>query len=169
MTKKHSPAAADEIDLRILEMLQEDSKLGIQTIASKIGKGISTVHARVKSLEERGFIKKWCAVLNPDLLDRPTLALIFVTIRYRLPGKEDVLSQKQFCREISKHPYVQEVFVLGGQYDVFLKVRTKDTAEMNRFITEFLRELPAVDRTLTMFVMDNYLESLALGQLARQS
>ncbi|RDE14276.1 MAG: hypothetical protein C4K49_07750 [Candidatus Thorarchaeota archaeon] len=166
MAKKHRPVAADEIDLKILEMLQEDSKLGIQTIAERIGKGISTVHARVKSLEDRGFIKKWCAILNPELLDRSTLALIFVTIRYRVPGKDEILSQKQFCEEISKHPFVQEVFVLGGQYDVFLKVRTKDTAEMNRFITEFLRELPAVDRTLTMFVMDSYLESLALGHLS---
>jgi len=166
MSKKHRATAPDEFDVQILEMLQEDSKLGIQKIAASIGKGISTVHARVKSLEDRGFIKRYCAVLDPALLDRSTLALIFVTIRYRVPGKDDLLSQKQFCQEIAKHPYVQEVFVLGGQYDVFLKVRTKDTAEMNRFITEYLRELPAVDRTLTMFVMDTYLESLALGHLS---
>jgi DNA-binding Lrp family transcriptional regulator len=44
-------------------------------------------------------------------------------------------------------------------------VRTKDVEEMNRFIVDFLRELPAVERTLTMFVMDNYLETQELRRL----
>jgi DNA-binding Lrp family transcriptional regulator len=79
--------------------------------------------------------------------------------------KPDLLSQKEFCREISQHPFVQEVFVLSGQYDVFLKIRTKDVEEMNRFIVDFLRELPAVERTLTMFVMDSFLETQQLRKL----
>ncbi len=116
-------------------------------------------------MEEEKIIKKYSAILDPVLLDRPTLALIFVTIRYRVPDRADLLSQKEFCQEIAKHPFVQEVFVLSGQYDVFLKVRTKDVEEMNRFIVDFLRELPAVERTLTMFVMDNYLETQELRSL----
>jgi DNA-binding Lrp family transcriptional regulator len=155
----------DETDLKILELLQEDCKLGVQKISQTVGKGISTVHARIKALEQRSIIRQYSAILDPLLLDRSTLALIFVTIRYRVPNQPDILSQREFCEEISKHPYVQEVFVLSGQFDVFLKVRTRDVEEMNRFIVDFLRELPAVERTLTMFVMDNFLETQQLRRL----
>ncbi len=157
----------DEIDLKILELLQNDCKLGVQKISEEVGKGISTVHARIKSMEQRQIIKKYTAVLDPILLDRPTLALIFVTIRYRVPGQPVLLSQKEFCEEVAKHPFVQDVYIMSGEYDVFLKVRTKDVKEMNRFIVDYLRELPAVDRSLTMFVMDDVLETLELRELLR--
>jgi Lrp/AsnC family leucine-responsive transcriptional regulator len=162
---KHVSAILDDTNFKILELLQEDCKVGVQKISEQVGKGISTVHARIKVLEESGIIKQYSAILDPVSLNRPTLALIFVTIRYRVPGQPDLLSQKEFCQEIAKHPFVQEVFVLSGQYDVFLKVRTKDVEEMNRFIVDFLRELPAVERTLTMFVMDNFLETQELRKL----
>jgi Lrp/AsnC family leucine-responsive transcriptional regulator len=165
---KHGFAELDETNLKILELLQEDCKIGVQKISEKVGKGISTVHARVKALEQSNIIKHYTAVLDPVMLNRPTLALIFVTIRYRVPGQSDLLSQKEFCQEIAKHPFVQEVFVLSGQYDVFLKVRTKDVEEMNRFIVDFLRELPAVERTLTMFVMDDFLETQELRRLTEE-
>ena len=155
----------DDTNLKLLEMLQQNCKLGVQKLSESVGRGISTVHARIKTLEQGKVIRKYSAILDPVLLNRPTLALIFVTIRYRVPGEPDLLSQKKFCQEISQHPFVQEVFVLSGQFDVFLKVRTKDVEEMNRFIVEFLRELPAVDRTLTMFVMDNFLETQELRKL----
>ncbi len=162
---KDSDALFDDINFKILELLQEDCKLGVQKISESVGKGISTVHARIKSLEQNKIIKQYSAILDPVLLNRPTLALIFITIRYRVPGQPDLLSQKEFCREIAKHPFVQDVFVLSGQFDVFLKVRTKDVEEMNSFIVDFLRELPAVERTLTMFVMDTFLETLQLRKL----
>ncbi|MFX1261377.1 MAG: Lrp/AsnC family transcriptional regulator [Promethearchaeota archaeon] len=155
----------DETDLKILELLQEDCKLGVQKISQTVDKGISTVHARIKALEQKSIIRQYSAILDPLLLDRSTLALIFVTIRYRVPNQPDLLSQREFCEEISKHPFVQEVFVLSGQFDVFLKVRTRDVEEMNSFIVDFLRELPAVERTLTMFVMENFLETQELRKL----
>lgn len=156
----------DETNLKILELLQENCKLGVQKISDIVGMGISTVHARIKAMEQNNIIKQYSAILDPVLLNRPTLALIFVTIRYRVPGEPDLLSQKKFCEEISKHHFVQDVFVMSGQYDVFLKVRTKDVEEMNQFIVGFLRELPAVDRTLTMFIMGNFLETQELRKLA---
>ena len=162
---KHEYAVLDDTNFKILELLQEDCKIGVQKISKRVGKGISTVHDRVKALEQSKIIKQYTAILDPVLLNRPTLALIFVTIRYRVPGLSDLLSQKEFCQDIAQHPFVQEVFVLSGEYDVFLKVRTKDVEVMNQFIVDFLRKLPAVERTLTMFVMDNYLETQVLRKL----
>jgi DNA-binding Lrp family transcriptional regulator len=85
--------------------------------------------------------------------------MVLITVRYRVPGQRKVLSQREFCKEIAEHPFVQAVHVLSGEFDVLLKVRTRDVNQMNRFIVDFLRQMPAVDRTLTMFVMDTYLDS----------
>lgn len=58
--------------------------------------------------------------------------------------------------------------MLSGEYDVLLKVRAENIEEMNTFIVDFLRELPEVDRTLTMFAMDSYLDTLEVRDLANQ-
>jgi len=156
----------DKTDLEILAILQKDSKRSIAKIAEEVGKGISTVHDRIRALQNANIIKGYTVVLSPELLGRETLAFILITIRYRVPGRKSVLSQREFCQEIAGHPLVQSVHVLSGEYDVMLKVRTKNIEEMNHFIVDFLRELPAVDKTLTMFAMDTYLDSLELRNLS---
>ena len=120
----------------------------------------------MKALKDTGVIKQYSAVVDPAEVDRETLAFILVTVRYRVPGQKTVLSQREFCKEIAGHPLVQGVYVLSGEYDVLLKVRTKSIEEMNRFIVDFLRELPAVDKTLTMFAMGTYLDTLELRDLS---
>ena len=159
----------DDIDKKILKLLQEDCKRSISEISKTVDKGISTVHARIKVLEQMGIIRQYTAVIDPSLLGRSTLAFILVTIRYRTPGKNEILSQREFCKEIAQHPYVQDVHVLGGEFDVLLKVRTRDVEELNRFIVDFLRNMPSVDRTLTMFAMESFLETLELRDIDTKS
>jgi len=155
----------DETNRKLLHLLQRDSKQSISKLSDALGIGISSVHARMKALKESGIIKNYSAVVDPDGVKRGTLAFILVTVRYRVPGRKGVLSQREFCEEIAGHPLVQGVHVLSGEYDVLLKVRAESIKEMNNFIVDFLRELPEVDRTLTMFAMDSYLDTLELRGL----
>jgi Lrp/AsnC family leucine-responsive transcriptional regulator len=155
----------DKTDIQLLELLQQDGRMSVSALSKEVGKGISTVHARIGNLRKRGIIEQFTTVLNPVKIGRPTLALILITIRYRVPGSRKVISQREFCEEIAQHPIVQEVHVLSGEFDVLLKVRTKDVQEMNNFIVDSLREMPAVERTLTMFAMDTYLDTLMLRNI----
>ncbi len=162
MTEKSSTNPAiklDGFDYKIIALLQKRGRMTYQEISKEIGKGISTVHNRVRALEEAGVIKGFTAVLDGSKVGRPTVAMVLITIRYRVPGRKTVLSQREFCDEVAQHPLIQSVHVLSGEYDVMLKVRTRDVDEMNRFIVDFLRQMPAVDKTLTMFVMDTYLDT----------
>ncbi|NHJ12933.1 MAG: Lrp/AsnC family transcriptional regulator [Candidatus Thorarchaeota archaeon] len=158
-------AKIDDTDIQILRLLQRDGRMSLADIAKEIDKGVSTIHARMRRLKTEGVIKQYTAVVDPTKLGRTTLGIILVTVRYRAPGQRGVLSQREFCEEIAKHPLVQEVHVLSGEFDVLLKVRTKDVSEMNQFIVDFLREIPAVERTLTMFALDTYLDTLELRNL----
>jgi DNA-binding Lrp family transcriptional regulator len=155
----------DETNLELLRLLQIDSKMKISELAKEVGKGIATVHSRMKSLEQRGVIERYSAILKPEKVGRETLAFILVTVRYRVPGRKGVVSQRDFCKEIAIHPLVQGVYVVSGEYDVLLKIRARNIDEMNRFIVDFLRELPQVDKTHTMFAMDTYLDSPELRDL----
>jgi DNA-binding Lrp family transcriptional regulator len=155
----------DETNKKLLHLLQKDSKQSIAKLSEALGIGISSVHARMKTLKESGVIKQYSAVIDPSRVKRGTLAFILVTVRYRVPGRKEVLSQREFCEEIAGHPLVQSVHVLSGEYDVLLKVRAENIGEMNKFIVDFLRELPEVDKTLTMFAMDSYLDTLELRDL----
>jgi DNA-binding Lrp family transcriptional regulator len=166
MTEKSSAHSHyDATDIEIMKILQRNARAKHADIAKKVDKGISTVHARMKRLKKDGLIDKYSAVLNPKMLGRGTLAFILVTVTYRIPGGEKVVSQREFCRDIMGHRLVQSVHVLSGEYDVLLKVRARDIDEMNRFIVDFLRKKPAVDKTLTMFAMDTYLETHELRGL----
>jgi Lrp/AsnC family transcriptional regulator, leucine-responsive regulatory protein len=167
MTETYSeyPKDLDETDLDLLRLLQIDSKMKISELAKEVGKGIATVHARMKLLKQKGVIKNYSAILDPKKVGRETLAFILVTVRYRVPGRKGVVSQREFCKEIAVHPLVQGVHVVSGDYDVMLKVRTRNIDEMNRFIVDFLRELPQVDKTHTLFSMDTYLDSPELRDL----
>ncbi len=155
----------DSVDREILALLQTDCKQNISSIADAVGKGISTVHSRIKSMENPDVIMGYKAVVNPHAVGRDVLAFILTTVRYRVPGQQKVLSQREFCRQIAQHPLVLGVYVLSGEYDVLLKVRAKDIEELNHFIVEFLREIPAVDKTLTMFAMETFLDSLELRNI----
>ncbi|MHA1943436.1 MAG: Lrp/AsnC family transcriptional regulator [Candidatus Thorarchaeota archaeon] len=165
MSEKITGLKIDDTDIKLLGLLQMNSKMNNAKLAKEVGRSISRVHTRVKSLQAREIIERFTVVLDPKKLDRATLAFILVTVRYRVPGKRDVLSQREFCQTIAKHPLVQGVHVLSGEYDVLLKVRTKNIDAMNRFIVDYLRELPEVDKTLTMFAMDSYYDSLELREL----
>ncbi|MFX1367625.1 MAG: Lrp/AsnC family transcriptional regulator [Promethearchaeota archaeon] len=159
---EESSVKLDKTDIRILEILQRDGRMSLANIAKEVDKGVSTVHARMKRLRKEGIIHQYTAVLDPVKLGRPTMGIILVTVRYRVPGRKGVISQREFCEEIAQHPLVQEVHVLSGEFDVLLKVRTRDVQEMNSFIVDTLREMPAVERTLTMFAMDSYLDTMML-------
>ena len=161
MTEKSS-IKLDKIDKKILRLLQENARMTIKEISKKVGKGISTVHNRMRALESAKVITGYAAVIDGRMVGRPTLGMVLVRVRYRVPGRRDVISQREFCQEIAEHPFVQGVHVLSGEWDVLLKVRAHDVDEMNGFIVDFLRQLPAVDRTLTMFVMDTYLDTVKI-------
>jgi DNA-binding Lrp family transcriptional regulator len=117
-------------------------------------------------MEASGIITGYRAVVDPQAVGRQVLAFIMTTVRYRVPGRQKIVSQRDFCREIAQHPLVLGVYVLSGEFDVLLKVRARDIDELNHFIVEFLREIPAVDKTLTMFAMETFLDSMELRSIS---
>ncbi|MGB3457944.1 MAG: winged helix-turn-helix transcriptional regulator, partial [Halobacteriota archaeon] len=71
----------DEIDKKIIEMLQEDSRKTFVEIAKELGVSDPTIHVRVKKLQEAGIIEKFTAVLAPAKVEMGVAAFIEINIK----------------------------------------------------------------------------------------
>lgn len=144
----------DEKDLRIIEVLKQNSKLTTQQIAKKVNIPITTIHNRIKNLERLGVIKGYSVVLDYKMLGRPILGYVLVTAVSALPtGKK--LFQEDVAKEIRKLHGVEEVCIVTGGTDILVKVRVKDVDELNDFLIKKLRRIDGVDKTQTMIVLSS--------------
>ncbi len=58
----------DEIDLNILDVLQQDGRITVLDLAEKVGLSPTPCGRRLRALEEKGFIEKYVALLQPKSL-----------------------------------------------------------------------------------------------------
>ncbi|MCD6264243.1 Lrp/AsnC family transcriptional regulator [Candidatus Bathyarchaeota archaeon] len=154
-----SAVSLDEKDIQILRLLQEDCKRPVREISRRIGSPITTVYARIKRLEEQGVIKAYKAILDAEKLGRGTTAFILASFRYRMPGIEKTLSQRDIAREVAKFPEVQEVHIITGDWDILIKVKERDVNAIGRFVVDKLRTVRGIERTLTCMVFDSAKET----------
>ncbi|KYH38310.1 MAG: hypothetical protein AYL28_004140 [Candidatus Bathyarchaeota archaeon B23] len=152
----------DERDREILRLLQGDGKTSAREIAERLGCPLTTVYSRIRRLEESGIIRGYKAILDADKLGRPTTAFILASFTYRTPGIHETLDQREIAREIAKFPEVQEVHIITGDWDILIKVKARDVAEIGRFVVDKLRTVRGVERTLTCMVFDTAKETLDL-------
>jgi Lrp/AsnC family leucine-responsive transcriptional regulator len=138
----------DSADKRILQLLQHDAKITTKEIADKLGKSITPVSQRIKKLEEGGYIKRYVALLNKDLIGKTLIA--FTTVQLKEHSQRAL---QGFEREGVKFPEVMECYRLTGQFDFLLKVAIADMQEYNDFLMNKLATLPNIGAVQTSFVL----------------
>ncbi|MGB9853336.1 MAG: Lrp/AsnC family transcriptional regulator [Candidatus Bathyarchaeales archaeon] len=143
----------DDVDLRILNLLQEDSRLSYNKIASKLGISVGTAYNRIKSLEERGVLKGYTVLIDMAKAGYNLTALILI----QAEGKHllDVET------EVAKMDNVVSVYDITGDFDIAVIARFKDRDSLNQFIKNLLG-LPYVKRTVTNVVLNVVKEDLKL-------
>ncbi|MDH7786713.1 Lrp/AsnC family leucine-responsive transcriptional regulator [Ochrobactrum sp. 19YEA23] len=134
----------DEIDKRILRVLQRDGRIANNDLAREVGLSPSPCLRRVKLLEEAGVIDRYVAVLNPAKIGK---GLTFFT-RIRL-DRQDEETLQEFAREISKLPQVLECYFMLGDYDAMIRVVAADIEEYRRFQSEYLSRIKGVQNLKT--------------------
>ena len=144
ITKK----SLDKVDRSILKVLQDDGRISNVELAEKVHLSPSPCLARVKRLEDEGYIKGYRAELEASLMGYGTVAFIQVSLQRTT---EDVFSE--FKREVSRDPVVSECFMVAGGYDYLLKVRFAD-ADQYRAVLERVVKFPGVAQTHTYMVIE---------------
>lgn len=143
----------------LLRALQANSKRSLRELAREVGLPISTVHEKIRRLEREGIIKKYRAVLDEKRLGFLVTGFILVSIVYSV---ENQTSQKRIAEKIAALPNVQEVHIISGDWDLIVKVKAKGVDELGSFITEKLRNIHGVGKTLTAVVFETVKEEATL-------
>ena len=143
--ESESSEKIDEIDLQIISLLQEDSRLSFNKIAKELGVSVGTVCNRIKSLEEKGIIKGYTAIVNPIKIGYGLTAIILI----KAEGKHLVDVE----REVAKMKHIVSVYDITGDFDIAVIARFKDIFGLNTFIKRLLA-IPYVKRTVTNVVLN---------------
>lgn len=118
----------DEIDLKILKILQADGRTALSEIARRLDMGSATIHERANALEAEGFITEYRAVLDPELLGVNNVAFVRVTTE---AGRFSAVAER-----LAERTDIQEIHEITGDADLLLKVRVETQAALTDLLTE---------------------------------
>ena len=145
----------DEIDVRILELLQERGRIKRNQIAEEVGLSLPSISERMRKLEERGVVTGYSAHLDPKRLNFDITAFI----RVRVEGSSNYAA---FIEKATSRPEVLELHSITGEGSHILKIRVKNTAALERLLFQIQR-WPGVHGTLTSMVLSTFKETFELA------
>lgn len=148
----------DRFDRAILQALAGDGRLSHAELARRVGLTKSPVQARVKRLEDAGYIAGYRAMLNPIRMGLAHVAYVEV----RLADTREAALQA-FNRGVRSIPEIEECHMIAGHFDYLMKVRTGDIAQYRRVLAEQISTLPHVASTSTYVAMETVKET-GLGE-----
>lgn len=138
----------DDIDFKILRILQKDSKKTTKEIADIINLSASPVYERTRKLEKKGYIKKYVALLDKKLVRRPVTAICMVSLRYHNEGFIDT-----FEKQIKALDEVQECYHMAGKVDFFLKINIESLDLYHDFVRSKLSKIENIGFLESSFVL----------------
>ena len=142
----------DDIDGKILSILQNDARTSNAEIARRLAMAPSAILERIRKLETRGLIEGYEARLNPKALDMGLLAFIYVRADERIGSRE-------IGDELAMIPEVQEVHHIAGEDCYLLKVRVDDTNALSDLLRQRLGPIDAIRSTRTTIVLSTIKET----------
>ena len=136
----------DEVDHQILDILIDNTRIPFTDIAKKLLISAGTVHVRVKKMEEAGLIKGSTLNLDYVKLDYSFIAYVGIFLeKNRMTDK--VLT------DLKAIPYVTVAHITTGRFNIFCKVRAKDTKSAKDIIF-LIDDISGVQRTETMISLE---------------
>ena len=151
----------DEIDIQLLKTLQKNAKLTTKELAEAVHLTPTPVFERQKRLERQGYIKRYIAVLDPELMGQGLL--VFCKVKLKQINHE---LAEAFARRIQRTPEVTECYNTSGSFDYLLKVRTADMKHYQEFILNKLGNIENLASIESIFVMDEVKHSYGINLCA---
>lgn len=153
----------DELDARILEILQGNARVTQAEVAKAVGLAPSAVLERIRKLEAKGVIREYVAAVDPHVAELPLLA--FVSVRTNEYGPEQPAAQA-----LAQIPQVLEVHHVAGDDCYLLKVRARDAEHLGQLLRQEIAAVPNVTSTRTTIVLGTSKETIRIpiGRAARR-
>lgn len=148
----------DVIDLKLMQLLQDDSKQTNKELSNKLNLSVTAVYERIKKLENKGVIKKYVALINKEKVDKSFVAFCHVKL---IQHSQDYVVK--FEKEVTSLNEVLECYHISGDYDYLLKVLVKDMEEFREFMVNGLTKINHIGSTHSMFVINEVKYTTAIN------
>lgn len=137
----------DELDLKILKILQYDAKYSLDEMAKELKIPKSTLAYRIKRLEKEGVIKGYYAYIDPASLNLDYIVISSVKAKY---GKD---YHVELGNKLAQIPGVWGVYFVLGENDFIVMARYRNREEFMEKYLERVMSIPEVERTSTQVVV----------------
>lgn len=142
----------DDIDVRIVDLLQRNGRTPQSDIARAVGLAPSAVLERVRKLEAKGIVRGYAALLDPESVDLGLLA--FIAVR-----TEGIQGDEEAGRLLAEIPEVLEVHHVAGDDCFLLKVRVRNTSALGDLLKARLSHITGITSTRTTIVLGTLKET----------
>lgn len=136
----------DDVDRKILELLQADGRMSLAELAEKVG--LSPCLRRVRMLEN-GVISRYVAVLDQRAVGLPVS--VFVSIKLEKQRQE---SLDRFAKAIARWPEVLECYLMTGPRDYWMRVVVPDLEAYERFVKQKLTRVEGIASIESSFALE---------------
>jgi len=143
----------DEIDIRILELLQKDARAPLTRMAKAVRLTSPSVHERISKLEREGYIKGYSTILDYKKLGFGITAFVGITL-----DRTVCCTDEEMISAINGIEDILECHRLAGDEDLLLKVRTTDTHSLEKILGEKIARVKGVSRTRSVVVLSSPIE-----------
>ena len=137
---------------RILQIIEKNSKVGIDEIAIRLGENEIDVANEIKAMEEEGVICGYHTLIDWGKTNiEKVSALIEVTVTPQRGQGFDSIAER-----IYNYPEVNAVYLISGGYDLLVMLDGKSLKQVASFVSDKLSTLDSVLSTATHFVLKRY-------------
>ena len=140
----------DGLDRKILHSLSNDARRPLARVAEELQIAQTTLHQRVRRLEEQGVITGSRLVVDWDQAGLPVAALISIEVTRR--G-----SLADTAERISANPYVMSCFAITGEFDLLLVVRAESSAHLGEILEDLRNQ--GLGHSRTVVVLSTFYEN----------
>ncbi|MDR7330233.1 Lrp/AsnC family transcriptional regulator [Corynebacterium guangdongense] len=147
----------DDVDRRILTLVQENARISAAGLAHHTGVSSSTCLRRLRALEDEGVIEGFHARVDPAALGFSTQVIAFITL-----GKEDRATVEALEEGLAAIPEVLTAERLFGDPDFLIRLVARDLTDYQRLRDDHLAALPGVEKITSTLVMRTVVDDRAV-------
>lgn len=140
----------DQLDRRILDLLQTQPGINASTIGEKIGLSQSACWRRIQRLRDEGIIKDQAAKLDREKVGLNTM--VFAHVKLTSHGRSNL---SDFADAVQDFPEVLDCYVVLGNVDFLLRIVTEDIKAYEQFFFEKLSQLPGIQEVNSSIVLSD--------------
>lgn len=137
----------DIIDVKILEVLQANSRVSISELSKKVNLSLSAVSERLKKLESSNVIEKYTVILNSQALDKELSVIMNISL-------ENPHLTSDFLEFVRAEDEILECHYITGEYDYVLKITTRNTATLEHLMNR-IKGISGIKRTQTNVILSS--------------